>query len=69
MEGTCPKQVLVCLDIYKPPHCPGALVVSKEGYYKNFCPWYVSFELQIVQIPTYAWVGKVGLAIDRCIIP
>jgi len=68
MAETCPKKALVCLDIYKPPHCPRVLVVSKEGYCKKICPWCVSFELQIVQIPTYASVGVVGLDIDRCII-
>jgi len=38
MVDTCPKQVLVHLDIYKPPHCPRVLVVSKEGYCKKNLP-------------------------------
>ena len=38
-----------------------------RGIAKNYCPWGASFDLQVLQIPTYAQVGGVGLDIDRCI--
>ena len=28
----------------------------------------MSFEVQVLQIPTYAWLGGVGLDVDRCIM-
>ena len=37
----------------------------ERGIVKNNCPWGVSFEQQVVQIPTHAREG--GLNIDRCI--
>ena len=32
----------------------------ERGIVKNNCPWGVSFEQQVVQIPTYAWEGGGG---------
>jgi len=48
---------------------PGYWLCLKRGIVKNNLPLVcVSFELQIVQIPTYAQVGGVGLDIDGYII-
>ena len=35
----------------------------ERGITKNYCPWDASFDLQVLQIPTYARVGGVGLNI------
>ena len=49
------------------PHTvPGYWVRLEKGIAKNYCPWGVTFDLQVLQIPTYAQVGE-GLNIDRCI--
>jgi len=67
MVDTCPKQVLVCLDIYKPPHCPRVLVVSKEGYCKKFVPGVCPLNYKLYKSPPMPGWGVVGLDIDRCI--
>ena len=49
--------------IYHLPHCLRVLAGSGEGFAKIHCSWVVSFEVQVLQIPTYAWLGKWGLAL------
>ena len=51
MADTCPKQVLVHLDIYKPPHCPRVLVVSKEGYCKKIAPGVCPLNYKLCKSP------------------
>ena len=43
------------------------LLLIAVRFCKEICPWVASFNLQVVQIPTYAQVGGLGLDIDRCI--
>ena len=38
-----------------------------RGIAKKLLLWGASFDLQVLQIPTYARVRGIGLEIDRCI--